>query len=605
MPTIGTRTSSTAIAGRGYSKDPISAYAASFNKLTKDILNESGFDLFMEPNKVVMNSASDDALRNFFVEQSADPNSMSAEDYQDHIEMMNEQYLNDKEAVLEYAPISSFNPVIGMTFPIHKNILMNNIFDKGAIPKTVATTPKFTVSMETRMLVAPDGTEIDMFKEQYKMTDAIESAAPMKEIALALPELGETNVLQTLFSASELDDNLSIESYISGVVVEAFVKTGETYTALDENGVPVKKTAEADGAVDVVYATNAKFATAYGEFDRQLMEAVAITVPTDADGGTKEVKGFISGWMKKNRFGIQCSNSEVKKVVLKSRIDTSTAMLRTASVKWGVNTKMIEIPNAIPINTPISPEEVKDIGALYQVNQVTKVMSLFKTVLGNYKDDKIRRFLDDSFVRLPDTNKIARTFDFAPRQGYALDHVEWRHKTFMDALDTYVTQLLHVLNDANMTITVIGRDDLIRKITPTEYTYQSPSSIGPVELDFVKTVTTSDKRVYQFISSDKLRDNNNLMIILCPRNTERFMYRIYDYQMYVSNEIRNANNHALPAIHAFERFVCEEYQPVQGRLKVLNPTGLREMVPNDDPIGSTIGMNDFNIDNPVDETTGG
>ena len=76
------------------------------------------------------------------------------------------------------------------------------------------------------------------------------------------------------------------------------------------------------------------------------------------------------------------------------------------------------------------------------------------------------------------------------------------------------------------------------------------------------------------------------------------MYRIYDYQMYVSNEIRNANNPALPAIHAFERFKVEEYQPVQGRLKILNPTGLREMIANDDPIGSTIGFNDFDIDNP-------
>ena len=597
MPVVGTRQPSTAIAGRGYAKDPISAYAASFNKLTKDILNESGFDLFMEPNKVVMNEATNDTIRNFFVEGSCDRNGMTAEEYEDHVTMMNEQYLNDREAVLEYAPISSFNPVMGMTFPIHKNILMNNVFDKGAIPKMVATSPKFTVSMETRILVAPDGTEIDMWKEQYKMTDAIEQAAPMKELVLTLPELGETNVLADLFGASELDDNLSIETYISGVVAESYVAEGATYKCI-EGGKVVTKTAEAAGAVDVVFDTNAKFVPAYGEYDRQMMESVNLTVGKSASE-TETVKGFISGWMKKNRFGITCSNAKIKQVVLKSRIDTSTAMLRTAQAKWSVDTRIIEIPNAIPINTPISPEEVKDIGALYQVNQLTKIMSLFKVALGNYKDDKIRRFLDNSFINLPSTNKLARTFDFAPREGYMLDHIEWRNKTFMDALDTYVTHMLHVLNDPNMTISIIGRDDLIRKITPNEYTYQTPSSIGPVELDFVKTVTTSSKRVYQFISSDKLRNNNNLMVILCPRNTERFMYRIYDYQMYVSNEIRNAQNPALPAVHAFERFVCEEYQPVQARIKILNPTGLKEMVPNDDPIGATTGMNDFDIDNPT------
>jgi hypothetical protein len=238
---------------------------------------------------------------------------------------------------------------------------------------------------------------------------------------------------------------------------------------------------------------------------------------------------------------------------------------------------------------------------------MTKVMSLIKTSLGNYKDDKIRRGMDESYLRMPAESKIGRQFDFAPSQNYALDPVEWRYKTFMDALDTHVTQLLHVLNDANMTINIIGRDDLIRKITPTDYTYQSPSAIGPVELDFVKTVVTSDKRTYQFISSDKLRDSNNLMIILCPRNSDRFMYRIYDYQMYLSNEIRNAQNPSLPAIHAFERWVLKEYQPVQGRIRILNPTGLRNYTTdysyNNDPIGrgdglgvASVGKNDFDID---------
>jgi hypothetical protein len=45
--------------------------------------------------------------------------------------------------------------------------------------------------------------------------------------------------------------------------------------------------------------------------------------------------------------------------------------------------------------------------------------------------------------------------------------------------------------------------------------------------------------------------------------------------MYVSNEIRNAKNPALPALHAFERFLFKEYQPVQGRVKILNRSGLR------------------------------
>jgi hypothetical protein len=64
------------------------------------------------------------------------------------------------------------------------------------------------------------------------------------------------------------------------------------------------------------------------------------------------------------------------------------------------------------------------------------------------------------------------------------------------------------------------------------------------------------------------------MIILNPRNSDRICYRIYDYQLYISNEIRNSANPALPAIHAFERWKLVEYQPVQGRVQILHPSGM-------------------------------
>ena len=146
----------------------------------------------------------------------------------------------------------------------------------------------------------------------------------------------------------------------------------------------------------------------------------------------------------------------------------------------------------------------------------------------------------------------------------------------MEHLDRHVLKLTYALNDPNMVVSIFGNPDIINRITPVDYTYQTPGQIGPMELDFQKTVCTSHKRVYQFISSDKMRDTDELIVILCPRGTERITYRIYDYQMYISNEIRNANNPALPAIHTFERWKAVEYQPVQGRIQILNPSGLTE-----------------------------
>lgn len=601
MPVVGTRKSSSEFA-KGYAKDPMAGLASQFRDVAKNIVTESGFDVFDAPRSVMLNASTNEAMKNFFIENSADREGMSAEDYADHCDMMNEQYENDRSAVLEYSAMADFNPVIGMTFPLHKNILMNCMFDKGAIPKVVAREPKFTISLETRILTTPDGKEIDMFLNQNDMYDAIESTAPLKDTVIDLPENMTTDVLATTFNASGTDDHLSVESHISAVLVETWTEPGNTYydTTTKANVVmPEGGTAAMKPAWFLV--GEKRFTPGYGEFDRQLSASVKITRKTSKTE-TEVVEGYLSGYTKKNKFCITCTNAKVTKVKLTCRIDTSSAMIRTCSVSWRVRTDIVEIPNAIPINVPISPEEVKDIGALYQINQLTKIMSLFKTVLGNYKDDKILRKLNASFTTMPAANKLAETFDFAPRDSYLLDHVEWRHKTFMDALDTWVTQLLYVLNDPNMTITVIGNADLIRKITPTEYTYQSPSAIGPVVLDFQKTIVTSDRRVYNFISSDKLRDNTNLIVLLCPLNTERIIYRIYDYQMYVSNEIRNSVNYALPAIHAFERWHFVSYQPVQGRIKILNPRGLRDYTANDDPIGVN-RMNNYTMNKPAGTVT--
>ena len=289
--------------------------------------------------------------------------------------------------------------------------------------------------------------------------------------------------------------------------------------------------------------------------------------------------------MKKDRLTIASLSGNVTEVRVEASLDPSNARATTCSVSWRADTTIVEIGNAIPINTTISPEEVKDINALYNVNQVTKIMSLMKTALGNYKDDKIKQNLDASYDRLElNRDKTYNQFDFSPRVGYGDSHVAWIKDTFLFFLDQEVTVLLQYLNDPNMTVSIYGDPAIVRQITPATYAYAAPGTIGPVELDYTKVVYTSDKRVYNFIGSDKLRNTNQLMLILCPNGTDRILYRIYDYQLYLSNEIRNANNPALPALHSFERWKFVEYTPVQGRIDILNPRGINSQTYNAFPV---------------------
>jgi len=406
------------------------------------------------------------------------------------------------------------------------------------------------------------------------MTDAIDASNPVYSIDLTLPELEATDV--RAMCGGTIHDDLSIKTHVSHVkLVNIFIKEGDFMP--DADGVISPKspiaTAADEGLIPEAWMeAYIEFAPGYSQYDRTFNQPLVFLVRKDATT-VEERKDAISGTMHKNKFNLYGSTGVVKAVRLAAELDTANAMLNTCSVTWSETTKMIEIPNAIPINTTISPNEVKDLAALYQVNQLTKIMSLFKTAMANYKDDKIRQFLDQSYDRLPERSKGYGEFDYAVPEGYALDHVEYRYKTFFDFFDTEVQKMLYTLNDPNMVVTVFGDPNLIRKITPTTYSYQTPSNIGPVDIDYKRTVVTSDNRVYQFIGSDKLRWSDQLVCILCPRNSNRITYRIYDYQMYVSNEIRNSANPALPAIHAFERWIVTEYQPVQTRIKALNVSG--------------------------------
>lgn len=617
MPVVG-ESRADVVMGRGYVTPATRQYATAIREMAEDIQHESGSEFFTDMRRIMMDPASVETVKNFFTENSADAEEFTAlgnpDGYADHMAMMEAQFDNDRNAFLESSALSAYNPVMGLVFPLHKNLLMNNVFDKGAINKAVAKTPKFTLTMKIRKLVTPEGREIDMFTQQNEMFDAIQSAAPTKNVVVSLPlnptdDSKQTEIRKAVFGASGLVpniDNFSIESAVTHVIVSAVPKAGMMKEDTGTHQLVPVEPGEISAATPIDVALpiqECRFEPSYGEIDRQMMTRFSVTYEASAST-PKTLEGVLSGFMKDNKFMLYCSDPSVTKVVLSVRRDTSSAMLNTCAVRWDSQTNIVEIPDAFPINTPISPEEVKDIQALYNEDQLTNILSLFKTALGNFKDGKIHKELDNDFVTMPAANKIAEVFDFAPPEGYALDQVEYRHKTFMDALDNYAQTMIQVLNDPNITISVIGNPALIRKITPTTYTYQAPSSIGPVELDFNRTVVTSDKRVYNFVASDKLRNNQNLIILLNPRNSDRVIYCIYDYQLYLSNEIRNTQNYALPAVHAFERFKLVSYQPVQGRVKIINPTGLRTRYENTDPIGRNL-MNDYTTYIPDTMTSAG
>ena len=591
MPTVGTRRNPSM---GNFTKDPMYEYAASFSDVTKRILNEGYVDYSVEPTKAAMMPTTVDALKEFYVDNSAIcQEHMTAEEYQDHIEMMNESFTNDIQGVREagVTGMASYNPMVGLSLPMHKYLMMNCVFAQ-ALPRFVAKSPAWTETMETRYMITPDGRRIDIANQQNQIYGAWKSINAPIEVPIALPEVASVDILDKYFHVQKTSHNLSVATHICAVAVEEYAKTGDMVITIDGDNKITEAAATADGKALVWKPWKAEFTPGYGEYNRVIVQPVDINLVEDADGATSVFHDPLFASERDNMFEIQ-SGGKIKAVKLSARYDASSRMLKTNRVDWQERTTYVQIPEADGITIPVTPEEVKDIGALYGINQITKYMSMIKDVLENVKDDDMKEQLDESFLRLDDDHRLAKTIDFAPREGYYDDHLHWLQATFMNTLDQFVTGLLTVLRDPNMQICILGRPSLIRQITPTEYTYTTPTSVGPVELDFKKTVVTSDKRVYNFISSDKLFNNDNLIVLLIPKNTNRIVYRLYDYQMYISNEIRDAENPSLPALTAFQRYKFFEFQPVQGRLFVANPTGLREHLPNIDPIGPMYTNNDL------------
>ena len=573
------------IGGSAYRNDPLYAFGKAFTEAANDILTVESYDIFAEPTRTLRNPGAKEALKEFFCENFVDDNNkfLSAEQIEELHEDAEAQFENDIAAIQENTYMSEYSPMVGMSLPIHKLILMNNVFSQGnVIQKVTAVQPSFTISMERRILVTPEGEEIDMFLEQNRITDAIENTAPTKDFEVTLPQVEGATDFVALLGGVTPGDELSSITHVSGIYVEnVYIAEGDHLP--DANGWYTNKgpvaTAGEAGMYNVWFHVNVPFTPSYGgpnRNERVLNQPVTLKYKKDATGEVVVLKDTLFGSMNNSKIALTSLTGEVKKVKIAAKLNTSNAMLDMVSVKWRVDSDYVEIPEATPINTTVTPEEVKDIAAMYDANQVTKIMSMTKTVLSEYKDMKIKRFLDASYEELDERTSFSGEFDFAPNEGYALDWVTFRHATFMDYLDDYVTKMLQVLNDPNMIVSIVGDPRIVRKITPKEYVYQAPANIGPVTLDYTQTiVNASDKRVYNFVGSDKMRNTNQLMIILNPRNTERIVYRLYDYQLYISNEIRNSANPALPAIHSFERFLMKQYMPIQGRVDIINPSGLR------------------------------
>lgn len=548
----------------------------SLSEVSDTIISECGLS-GVGSLDVFRNEIADETLKNWFVEESCDEANMDFDAIEEHKMHMSEIYKNNKEEyqrLNETTTISNLNPTIGFNMAMHKNLLMNSVY-KQAVPNAVAVSPKWTETFHREYLVTPKGERLDIALDQEKLTDAMNSTVPSVDLELKLPELNTTDIMAAL-RGSKID-KLSISTYISKVKVEVDPAYKAAHPELVTSGV-IKNEDLGGGAKDyIAIDTKIDFVPAayVQDFDRALTSQLDLT--GIAKPGAKGAIDILNGNFKSTgdqKIWLTSACGLVKAVVLSTKIDGSQGTIETCSTDWTTEDRIFEIPEGVALNTVITPDTIKDINALYNRNHLSMVMAQTQKILENYKDDTIKKYLDESYNILPNGRfKIFGSFDMQPRKDYAHDVVEYRKNSFMDMFESYATKMIEALRDPDVNISVIGRTDIVRRLTPTDYVYQSPSSIGPVKLEFSKNVYSSNNRYYSFLSSMKVRNDDLIMILRPNQGNSRKTYTLNEYCFYLGSEIRNQQNLAMPAVHTYERFLMTDYQPVQGRIKIVNPTG--------------------------------
>ena len=604
MPQVGERKSRVAKMG-DMTKNPMYALARKFCEAQDNMRHSnSSLDFAFNPIRVLKEQSCMNELESFFSEDTMLCAKPDTEQIEEHAQDMHELFLNDVEMLRESATmgLNQYNPLVGMSLPMHKYLMLNCMFAQ-AVPRYVAKSPSWTETFETRWMIAPDGRKIDIANQQNEIFDLWKSANKPIEVAIALPEMRSVDILEEYFHVPRTSNNLSVATHICAIAFEDYAEKGEDVITIASDGTITETKAAQAGMALKWHPWKKEFSPNYGELNRTIQEPVDI-VFKNASGQPEIFHDMIAASQVDNMFEISAMKTKAVKVW--ARYDASQRNLRTSRVEWSERSSFVQIQENDGITIPITPEEVKDIGATYGINQVTKYMSMIKDILENVKDDDIHNELDMSLIRLDDDHKLIRTINMAPPNRYTDTPVKWMNEMAMVYIDSFITGMLTIWRDPNMTFTIIGRPDIIRNLTPKTYSYESPAVQGAIEMDFKKTVVSSDKRTYTFLSSDKMLGNDELIVLLNPKNTNRIIYRLYDYQMYISNEIRDSENSQLPALTAFQRYRFFGYQETQGRLYVANPLGVDSFLPTNDPnVLGTYSNNDLNsVFSAYDPTTG-
>lgn len=456
--------------------------------------------------------------------------------------------------------VTNLNAIIGLSLPLSKDILMNNMF-ANTLPTMVAESKIINKQFEVRRLIdSVTGKVVDLYSQQNEIFDLLYKSNPLKVLTI---NAGQTiDAVQSL----SLGQNENINNVkVSHVTVNIDLKEGDI--------LPDGTVVESDETRDV------KIPLGGIQLNQTYNDP---TLTKDIEFNGRNLGKFVVT-RRANEITLLAQNDKIKNVDVILVKDNSVLSTTPPRVEWEIKNQQISIDNEVHVATSYSPETAYDHKTLHNVDLLATIVESTRTVLEDYKDAYIIESLNADFERMHPSQKVKTEFDFAARNGYHGSIQQWIDESFKFTLDDTIDGLFRIINDPNAEVLIYGKPSLITKIMPKNDNGRISNFRNGKEsqnIEFAKTTYSTANRRVSYISSQKLQSkrdgssNNEFILLLNPTN-ERTMYKLVEYQTYLGSEIKPAASAHLPTITAFDRFEFIKFEGVQGRIGILNPSGIR------------------------------
>lgn len=448
---------------------------------------------------------------------------------------------NARIQLLDEAYMGDLKPITGLTMPLLKLYWMKNIF-KDVVPTVTSPNnqPAWQLGLEKRWI------QFENDGPKYYLPEAFDdpnfdisgqSKVRVPDTAIAVPALDHDLIAMVTGASRKNDDRISTDLYISEV----------TYSS-----------GEGDQAKDVTVQTRIKPDLGTGLFAYDVIENKVrvdrLTGGVDYDKSTMDLSS---------------ATGKVKSIKINASL-SSENHLRTPRVGWNKDTKYFNIPDAAHLATGVTEEQLRDERAIYNVDGAAKIVEMMQDVLGVIKDKHILNFLDNSKTRIAGSDQFISTkFDCRPPQQIQnMTHTEWVRVELKETLDKLAQKLSEILKDQTITISVVGNPTDIRTLADITTVQGNAAEVGGCKLGY-KIGLYNNQRNFIVTSSERIPEGK-LRIYVFPNSEDHMTYKVFEYQFIISNQYRDANNGRIPSVMVSERFLIDEFTPIQGEINILN-----------------------------------